>query len=106
MTNELLPPNKIIELSALEGKKLGNFVKYPQFEVIHAVIEAGRDLPPHHAKGSAIVQCLSGKGSFIIGDEAQPLAPGAWIYMEPKMMHAVKAEEKLSLLIIKLLGDQ
>ncbi len=106
MSNENTPPNKVIDLNSIGDKKFASIVKNAQFETIHVVIQAGGSLPPHQAQGSAIVQCLSGKGTFIIGDESQKLESGAWLYMPPKTMHAVEAEETLTLLVIKILSDQ
>lgn len=103
MTKEKIQPNKVMDLKQLAN---GIFAGNESFEAIHIIIEAGKNLPPHHAKGTAIVQCLSGKGSFIIGAESQALTSGKWIYMPPKTEHAVKAEEDLELLVIKILSDQ
>lgn len=106
MSNENTLPNKVIDLKSIGGEKFSAIVKNAQFEAIHVVIQAGGSLPPHQAQGSAIVQCLSGKGTFIIGDESQKFELGAWLYMPPKTMHAVEAEETLTLLVIKILSDQ
>ncbi len=106
MPNENTLPNKVINLKSIGGEKFSAIVKNAQFEAIHVTIQAGGTLPPHQAQGSAIVQCLSGKGSFIIGEESQKIVPGAWLYMLPKTIHAVEAEEALTLLVIKILSDQ
>ena len=105
MLNENTPPNQVINLNGLGNEKFFSIIKNTQFEAIHVVIKAGGTLPPHQAQGSAIVQCLSGKGSFVIGKESQEIVAGTWLYMSPKTMHAVEAEENLKLLVIKILND-
>lgn len=106
MSNENTPPNKVIDLNIIGDQKFARIAKNEQCEAFHVVIKAGCSLPPHQAQGSVIVQCLSGKGTFIIGDESQKLESGAWLYMPPKTMHAVEADETLTLLVIKILSDQ
>lgn len=60
---------------------------------------AGQELTEHTSTQHALVQVLSGKCEFSLGDKVQQLTAGAFLYMPPNLRHAVKATTQFSMLL-------
>jgi quercetin dioxygenase-like cupin family protein len=59
----------------------------------------GEKIPEHQTRGAITVQCLKGKGAFILPDERIELRPGLLIGLPPAVLHSVDAEADLLLLV-------
>jgi len=87
------------------GLSLGYFQDINKIDVEQCK-KLGIDVVRRLTGGDAVLHDKELTYSFIIGEESQKIVPGAWLYMLPKTIHAVEAEEALTLLVIKILSDQ
>ncbi|GEM85683.1 cupin domain-containing protein [Meiothermus granaticius] len=60
--------------------------------------DAGQELAAHSAAHPAILQVLSGQGRLTLGEAK----PGTWVHMPAGLVHAIRAESPLTLLLISL----
>jgi quercetin dioxygenase-like cupin family protein len=102
-----LPFNVIENLAtALEIPKDGTLSRtIYQDEQIKAVLfgfDAGQELSEHTASVPAIIQIISGQASITLGSETLAVEPGAWIHMEAKLSHAIRATSPLVMLLVML----
>lgn len=68
--------------------------------------DAGQELSEHTSARPAILHILAGQGWLKLGDEEKPAKPGTWVYMPARLVHAVRAETPLTLLLTLLpLGE-
>jgi len=65
---------------------------------------AGQELSEHTASKSAILQVVSGEGTFGLGAEVMEVGPGSWVHMAPHLPHTVTARTTLVLLLVMLKG--
>jgi quercetin dioxygenase-like cupin family protein len=102
-----LPYNLIQDLAtALEIPKDGTLSRtIYQDEQIKAVLfgfDAGQELSEHTASVPAIIQIISGQASLTLGGETLALEPGAWVHMEAKLSHSIRATSPLVMLLVML----
>ena len=64
----------------------------------------GKTLAPHTAKEAVTIQCVSGSGVLVVGEERIPLATGVIVPLEPGVLHAVEAKPAVSLLVTRFLA--
>jgi quercetin dioxygenase-like cupin family protein len=60
---------------------------------------AGQELSEHTTPARALIQVLAGACEFTFPDRMQRLAAGDLLHLPPKLPHAVRATEDLTLLI-------
>lgn len=60
---------------------------------------AGQELSEHTTPARALIQVLAGACEFTFPDRTQRLGAGDLLHMPPKLPHAVRAVEDLTLLI-------
>jgi quercetin dioxygenase-like cupin family protein len=73
--------------------------KTRDLEVMHLVIPAGRNVPPHHVRGDITVQCLGGEVEMLAGDEPRQLGAGQMLWLAGGVRYAFKALRDSSLLV-------
>jgi quercetin dioxygenase-like cupin family protein len=92
--------------TALEIPKDGTLSRtIYQDEQIKAVLfgfDAGQELSEHTASVPAIIQIISGQASVTLGSESLTLQPGAWVHMEARLSHAIRATSPLIMLLVML----
>ena len=64
--------------------------------------DAGQELSEHTASRPAILHVLSGRGQLKLGEEEKPANPGTWVYMPAGLVHALRAESPLTMLLTLL----
>lgn len=65
---------------------------------------AGQELSEHTASKPAILQVVTGEGTFGLGAEVMEVGPGSWVHMAPHLPHTVTARTQLVLLLTMLKG--
>lgn len=65
---------------------------------------AGQELSEHTASKPAILQVVTGEGTFGLGAEVMEVGPGSWVHMAPHLPHTVTARTPLVLLLTMLKG--
>lgn len=92
--------------TALEIPKDGTLSRTVfQDEQIKAVLfgfDAGQELSEHTASLPAIIQIISGQASLTLGSETLEVQAGAWVHMEAKLPHAIRATSPLVMLLVML----
>ena len=92
--------------SALASAQTKTLVRAEQVEVIRLVVQAGKEIPEHKAKGEVIVHCLEGRVAFTASGKTQTLEAGHLLYLPNGEPHSVKGVENASLLVTVLLPKQ
>ena len=64
--------------------------------------DTGQELTEHTANRPAILQILSGQGRIQLGQDELEARPGTWAYMPAGLVHAIRAESPLTLLLTLL----
>jgi quercetin dioxygenase-like cupin family protein len=69
-------------------------------------LNAGERIPEHQTRGAIMVQCLAGKGAFLIGSDRVELRPGVLISVPPSISHSVVAAEDEHVLLLVAMSEQ
>lgn len=85
--------------AALQETVTSVLVKTDELEVIRMVVQAGKEIAPHQAKGAITVHCLEGRIAFSIGDQTTELAAGHLLYVPTGVRHAVRGLVDASVLL-------
>ena len=100
-------PGEVVEVrplgSALASAQTKTLVRAEQVEVIRLVVQAGKEIPEHKAKGEIIVQCLEGRVVYTAFGKTQHLEAGKLLHLPTGEPHSVKGVENASLLLTVLL---
>jgi quercetin dioxygenase-like cupin family protein len=103
-------PGEIVDVrplgSALASAQTETLVRDEQVEVIRLVVQAGKEIPEHKAKGEVVVHCLEGRVAFTACGQTQTLEAGHLLYLPTGEPHSVKGVENASLLVTVLLPKQ
>lgn len=103
-------PGEIVDVrpleAALASTQTKTLVRAEQVEIIRLIVQAGKEIPEHKAKGEVIVQCLEGRVAFTAYGATQTLEAGQLLYLPTGESHAVKGIENASLLVTVLLPKQ
>jgi quercetin dioxygenase-like cupin family protein len=60
---------------------------------------AGQEMSEHTSTARALVQVLAGRGDFDFNGQTQRLGPGDLLHLPPKLPHAVRAVEDMTMLL-------
>ena len=84
---------------ASKGIVSKTLVEKDGFDVTLFCMAAGQALSEHTTVFHAMVHVLRGRGVFRLDAQDHPAVPGAWFYMPPHQVHAVRADEDLVFLL-------
>jgi quercetin dioxygenase-like cupin family protein len=100
-------PGEVVDVrplgSALASAQTKTLVRAEQVEVIRLVVQAGKQIEEHQAKGEIVVQALEGKVAFTAFGKTQNLEAGSLLYLPMGEPHSVRGIESASLLLTILL---
>ena len=103
-------PGEVVDVRplgpALASAQTRTLVRAGQVEVIRLVVQAGKEIPEHKAKGEVVVHCLEGRVAFTASGKTQTLEAGHLLYLPNGEPHSVKGVENASLLVTVLLPKQ
>jgi quercetin dioxygenase-like cupin family protein len=74
-------------------------VQTPNLRVSRLTFSRGQRLAPHSTLRQAVVQILSGRCEFSLGEQVSQLEAGDLVWMPPGQPHAVRAAEDFSMLL-------
>jgi quercetin dioxygenase-like cupin family protein len=66
---------------------------------------AGQELSEHTSTARALVQVLSGRGEFTFQGSARLLQAGDLLHLPPRLPHAVRALENMTMLLTQVTVD-
>lgn len=73
-------------------------------KIILITLRNSSSLDDHAADCPIMVLCISGKGTFETGGKSQDIREGSLINLDAKVVHRVKADNKLELLVTKFIA--
>ena len=62
---------------------------------------AGQELSEHTSSSRVLVQVIAGRCEFSVEGQPRLLGPGELLHLPPRLAHAVRATEALTLLVIQ-----
>jgi len=72
----------------------------PELRTVLFNFAAGQTLTEHTSTSRAVIQVLSGEGEFSVAGEPRTLRAGDLLHLPPRVPHAVRAVEPLTMLLI------
>ena len=86
--NEQLPKDSTIAIVKTEG-----------MEVIRMFLPQGKKIPAHSVSGEITVQCISGRLTFNVEQEAHELRAADWLFLSANQEHSLHAFEDSVVLV-------
>lgn len=71
-------------------------------KIIQFCFAPGQELSAHTAPFPATLTVLTGTASLKLGDDVKSAQPGTFVYMPPQLVHGIKAETEVVLLLTLL----
>lgn len=81
------------------GRNSRTLVKHCDFRMILTVMKAGARLHRHHARGTVLIQVLSGRIRTRVLDDVVDVPAGHALSLDPHLEHEVEAADDCALLI-------
>ncbi len=75
-----------------------------RIRVVGFAFDAGQELSEHTATIPVVVQVVSGRFRFDVGDESWEIGPSSWMHLDASVPHSVVALEPSRLLLTLLRG--
>ncbi len=82
-----------------DGRNSRTLVKHGDFRLVLTVMKTGAHLHKHHARGTVLIQVLSGHIQAHILDEVIEAPAGHAISLDPDLEHEIEALDESALLI-------
>jgi quercetin dioxygenase-like cupin family protein len=88
------------ELSFVEGGITSKTLFQDEIsKVVLFHFDAGQQLSEHTASVSAHLFFVSGSAEVLLGSEKKNVTSGTWVYMAPKLLHAISAKERTTMVL-------
>jgi len=104
-------PLDVISVRPL-GPDLGSAVstsllKTPRIQLLHLVLPARHDQPPHHVDDECTIHCLEGDVEVVLPGGSRRLGPGQLVVLPAGQHHSLSARSNSAVLMTLLLrsGD-
>jgi quercetin dioxygenase-like cupin family protein len=96
-------PLKITDQIEFSDEKFTNKVlfKNEAFNLTLFALQKGQEIKAHKTATDAYLQCLKGEAVVVIGEKTYALKKGQIILLPKDILHAVKAEKKVKLMLLK-----
>lgn len=82
-----------------DGRNSRTLVKHGDFRVVLTAMRAGARLHKHHARGTVLIQVLSGRIQARVLDEVLEVPSGHALSLDPNLEHEIEAVDQSALLI-------
>ncbi|MBI4027894.1 MAG: cupin domain-containing protein [Verrucomicrobia bacterium] len=97
-------PYKVVDLNQGRTFLKGGIASKPIHKdavskTILFLFDAGQQLSEHTASVSAVMHFLEGKARVQLGKRTVTVGPGSWVYMAPKLLHAIEAKTRVVMLL-------
>ena len=107
MSTQHCEPGSVVNLLHLDTRLPSEatfaLVKTKQMEVIRMLLPKGKKIPIHKVTGEITVQCIAGKITFDVENEAREMKTGDWLFLTGNQNHSLEAFEDSVLLVTILL---
>ena len=74
-------------------------------KLVQITLRNEKTLAAHTAKEAVTIQCVSGTGVLVAGEERIALTPGVIVPLEPNVTHAVEAKPAVSVLVTRFVSE-
>jgi quercetin dioxygenase-like cupin family protein len=93
--------------SALKDAVSTSLIKTDRLQLMHLVLPARHDQPPHHVDDELIIQCIEGDVDVRMGLGSRRLGPGQLVVLPERETHSLSARVDSAVLVTLLLkhGD-
>lgn len=100
MSAYLLVPDLVNEIQIPEKGILSHTLHNDDhLKVILFGFAQGQELTAHTAPMPATLHFVSGEATLSLGDDRHEVTPGAFVYMPPKLTHAIVAKTPMMMLL-------
>lgn len=89
----------------LEGMVSTSLIKTGRIQLLHLVLAAHQDQPPHHVDDECTIHCLEGEVEVVMGLGVRQLRPGQLVVLPAGEQHALRARTKAAVLVTLLLRE-
>lgn len=83
----------------LPERKTSALFKARDLEVLHLVLAAGAEFPPHKVEGEITIHCIEGSLDILLDADIRRLHAGELLFLEGGVQHGVRAREPSSALV-------
>ena len=99
----LTDPVSISDQIDFTDEKFNNKVLFKNegFNLILFALKKGQEIKAHSTPRDAYLQCIKGAAMVIIGEKTHVLKQGQIILLPKDILHAIKADKKAKLMLIK-----
>lgn len=101
---------KVIRLQTVIGEEGKEKQIEPLFDgrrrkLVQITLRKQAVLDAHTAPEPITIQCIAGKGTLLVGDPGQAveLTPGVLVTIEPGILHEIRAQSEVSILLTKFM---
>jgi len=77
-----------------------------QIKVTAFTFASGQELSEHTASRPAILHFLEGEALLTLGGDEKRATAGSWVYMPANLVHGIRAETPVSMLLLLLKGPE
>ena len=91
----------------LQGTVSTSLLKTDRLQLLHLVLAAHQDQPPHHVDQECVIHCLEGDVEVVMPGGTRRLQAGNLVVLPAKAEHALRARTDCAVLVTLLLrgGD-
>ncbi|MEK7729317.1 MAG: hypothetical protein AAB354_12965 [candidate division KSB1 bacterium] len=91
------------DIGAGQNKQIEVLFEGPKRKLVQITLRHEAILESHSAPEPITIQCLSGKGTLIVGDkkETVQLEPGVLVTIEPNIVHEIKSQPVVAVLLTR-----
>jgi quercetin dioxygenase-like cupin family protein len=100
-----LQPGEVLDIRSLDtSRRSAHLLRAQSLEVIRLSLNAGDEIPAHHARGEIVVQCLDGRIAFTAQGQTRDLRAGQLLYLSPGEEHSLKSIEQSIVVVTKAIA--
>jgi len=91
------------DIGQAQNKLIDALFEGPKRKLVQITLRHEAILESHSAPEPITIQCLSGKGTLIVGDkrETVQLEPGVLVTIEPNIVHEIKSQPAVAVLLTR-----
>ena len=82
-----------------------SLIKTDRIQLLHLVLPARQDQPPHHVDDECTIHCLEGDVEVVMAGGTRRLGPGQLVVLPGKQKHSLRARADSAVLVTLLLKD-
>ena len=93
----------IAEEAGVNDQQVAKLFENSWTKLWQITLRNGKTLAAHMAKEQVTIQCISGSGVLVVGEERIELKPGVIVPLEANISHAVESKPAVSILVTRFM---